>query len=819
MIDDFYSYQKSFSLEDMREAARFYRTLFDKTGVCIEGGEHVVILTGEDEALDRLVLKYLCMLKLLGMTTCVVIAERGREAFIDEHITTSYIYTPVDGDTLERLCRYYAIAPIKGMMHVSAMSLVSDTNMYRILECSEMSLEDIASYGVLDLEFVPSEEDIAKNRDADITRTENADVDWTRVSARINYVDRPMESAEYLDKSAEALRKNYEHKDTDRYLLFGVMKTTKEIRNRLTGYNIVGFVDNNPELAGTTVEGLFVCTPQEIKNRWGEDIKIIISSRYTFDMAKQLMGLGFDLDYNIRIAYAAYRNNLAKSFGINEVDKKIKRGQELYDRIRKDYKDETIIHLPYTGTGDAFFLGLYFSDIKKLHGIDHYIILSASSVCDRVLQLFGETAVIVNRSESEDLIAYTRLKGFRQTNYIVMNDCIDQDIVIRLRGWKGLDFHSLFRKVVYKVDQISDGSNVKRVPSDDIFEKNSLRKGKTVLISPYATTVESLSQQTWQRMVDTLKNKGFDVCTNVAGKEEPILGSIPLNIPFDQVIDFVEQAGFFIGIRSGLCDILAFAKARKVIFYPVWTDRKSSLRNHNYRYYSLRKMGLCTDDLLEIQFAEGKETDIADVTCQFISHKEKPETTCQNKGKACAVFLDRDGTINEDRNYLHSVDDFQYKDGVIEGLKKLSELGFKIIVVTNQSGIARGMYTEEDFLKLNDWMIKDMRQKGINALVTFYCPHHPEGPLEEYRMNCDCRKPDTGLFWKAAEKYDINMEGSFAIGDRLRDLAVVNESGARGILISDEREPVMDRTIVCRDFLTAVDNIEEYMNGVDPWKS
>lgn len=814
MLADFYSYQKPFSIEDMQEAALFYKSLFDKTGVCIEGGEHVVILTGEDETLDRLVLEYLCMLKPLGMTTCVVIAESGRKCFIEEQITTSYIYEPVDHDTLEKLCRYYAIAPIKGMMHVSAMSLVSDTNMYRILECSEMRLEDIAAYGVLGLEFVPAEEDIAKHRDASIVRIEGMDTVKAKVSARICYVDQPMDNTEYLDKCAEAVCRNYNHKDTDRYLLFGVMKTTKALLNRLVNFNIVGFVDNNSELSGSIEEGLQVCSPEEIKSNWGEDIKIIVSSKYTHEMAKQLMELGFELDRNIRIAYAVYKKNIAESFGINETVEKIQRGQEIYERIRRDHKDETIIHLPYTGTGDAFFFGLYFSDIKKLHGIDHYVILSASSVCDRVLQLFGETSVIVNRSESEDLIAYTRLKGFRQTNYIVMNDCIDQDIVIRLRGWKGLNFHHLFRTVVFRADRIADGSNVKKKSSDDIFVKNGLRKGKTVLISPYATTVESLSQPTWQRMVDTLKSKGFDVCTNVAGKEEPIPGSIPLNIPFDQVIDFVEQAGFFIGIRSGLCDIIAFAKANKTIFYPTWTDRTSELRNHNYRYYSFRKMGLCTDDLLEIQFAEGKETDIADVTCQFISHKERAEI----KGTKRVIFLDRDGTINEDRNYLYCVDDFQYKDGVIEGLKKLTDMGYMSIVITNQSGIARGMYTEDEFRELNDWMIKDLKQKGIDVQETLYCPHHPEASVDEYKRICDCRKPDTGLFWRASEKYGINMDGSFAIGDRLRDLAIVNESKVRGILISHEQEPVMDRTIVCRDFLTAVDNIEKYVNGEDPWK-
>ena len=193
--------------------------------------------------------------------------------------------------------------------------------------------------------------------------------------------------------------------------------------------------------------------------------------------------------------------------------------------------------------------------------------------------------------------------------------------------------------------------------------------------------------------------------------------------------------------------------------------------------------------------------------------------TDQMRVNNCAVFLDRDGTINEDRNYLYRIEDFQYKDGVIEGLKRLSELGYLIFIITNQSGIARGYFTEEDYLRLNEWMIKDLRDKGVNIVKTFYCPHLPEGVVKKYSIHCKCRKPGTQLFWDAAREFNVAMDGSFAIGDRTRDLTIVNESETRGILISDEQSVSMDNVITCRDFSAAVVKIEEYMNGVDPWKS
>ncbi len=150
-----------------------------------------------------------------------------------------------------------------------------------------------------------------------------------------------------------------------------------------------------------------------------------------------------------------------------------------------------------------------------------------------------------------------------------------------------------------------------------------------------------------------------------------------------------------------------------------------------------------------------------------------------------AVFLDRDGTINVDKDYLYRIEDFEYIDGAIEGLKALVDLGYMLVVITNQSGIARGFYTEDDYHRINDWMKRDLASRGIKIEATYFCPHLPEGIVKEYAVECDCRKPATGLFWKAAHDLDIDMDHSIAIGDKQRDLSICKESGVKGILISD----------------------------------
>ena len=112
------------------------------------------------------------------------------------------------------------------------------------------------------------------------------------------------------------------------------------------------------------------------------------------------------------------------------------------------------------------------------------------------------------------------------------------------------------------------------------------------------------------------------------------------------------------------------------------------------------------------------------------------------------VFLDRDGTINEEVSYLHKAEDFRFLPGVVEGMKLLYGQGFQLVVITNQAGIGRGYYTEEDAERLHGYMREELRKQGILLQGIYYCPHHLEG-LPPYNMDCSCRKPKAGLFYQA----------------------------------------------------------------------
>ena len=144
--------------------------------------------------------------------------------------------------------------------------------------------------------------------------------------------------------------------------------------------------------------------------------------------------------------------------------------------------------------------------------------------------------------------------------------------------------------------------------------------------------------------------------------------------------------------------------------------------------------------------------------------------------KRKAVFLDRDGTINVDPGYLGDPEKFHFLPGVVNALTRLREAGYLIFVISNQSGIARGFFRDEDLRKIHDKMTAALRAEGIALDGIYYCPHHPA-------EQCSCRKPSPALVLEASRSYDIDLRGSFFIGDRVSDIETGKNAGCSTILV------------------------------------
>lgn len=146
------------------------------------------------------------------------------------------------------------------------------------------------------------------------------------------------------------------------------------------------------------------------------------------------------------------------------------------------------------------------------------------------------------------------------------------------------------------------------------------------------------------------------------------------------------------------------------------------------------------------------------------------------------VFLDRDGVINVERgDYTTTVDEWEWAPGALEGLRILTEAGFGIIIITNQACIAKGLQTEDGLARLHEWMLGVIREHGGDILRIYHCPHQRSD-------GCPCRKPEPGMFFRAAEDFGVRLEGTFMIGDSLRDMEAGRRAGTRTIFIDTGRD-------------------------------
>ena len=148
-----------------------------------------------------------------------------------------------------------------------------------------------------------------------------------------------------------------------------------------------------------------------------------------------------------------------------------------------------------------------------------------------------------------------------------------------------------------------------------------------------------------------------------------------------------------------------------------------------------------------------------------------------------AVFLDRDGTISEEVGYLNHIERFHLYPFAATALRRLNTAGLRTILVTNQSGVARGYFPESLIEEVHAKLQRELARDGAHLDAIYYCPHHPDSKLAPYRMNCDCRKPGLGMIKRAARELDLDLAGSFLVGDKSVDLETAYRAGTRAILV------------------------------------
>lgn len=383
--------------------------------------------------------------------------------------------------------------------------------------------------------------------------------------------------------------------------MFGASVNSRQIIEILREHNIepVNVIDNDKTKVHSYCARLKVISPDEISNIGDEKNIYLLYSAFWREMRQQMQNYGVNKD-NV-VVLSDKHKFLLQHFA------KAMRGKKIYDNLMKKFGDVRVFLCPYTGTGDIYLIGTFWSQYLLHTGVDKYVFVVISGACKRVAELFGIKNIeqLKGKYDCAYLIDYYLLCPDK-LDIKILNDSwgqIHTNPIQWFRGYKGLNFTEMFRRFVFDLKEGSKPNppllkDVKK-ELECLFQENHLQSGKTVVLSPYSNTLADLPDEFWKELADELMKNGYSVTTNSSGGKEPaIAGTVPVFFPLNIAPQFVSRAGYFIGVRSGFCDIISCSEAEKIILY----DSDDRFYNSSaYDYFSLNRMGFC-EDAVEIEF-------------------------------------------------------------------------------------------------------------------------------------------------------------------------------------------------------------------------
>lgn len=584
-------------IEKFRYAMAYCREIFREYAV---GTKNVIVLlVSHDEEINRDTLRFLKTYQEKNKVDYFIIVSsaKGTEKIVENYAKVPYSFvgcSPKESEALEWL---YNLCNLEQYMIVNSFRLSGDHDVFRIADGKTVTKTDIIARVVMGLESVPSEEELLK----EMPIQEIKHIPWFEVWEEVPHASEAVGQLDYIVKQALfPLVCEGKISPSDRIMLFGLTKTAQSAREQLKGYHIVAYLDNDSRKWGKSVAGLPVLNPIEISNRENADLKVLICSRRYQEMIAQLMELGYRRGNHFFVLFSERLGaDLSEASECYILENRILEGKRIYEEIRRTYPTECILVRPHTGTGDIFLLGGYISHIMQRLGKEKVILTVPKHSEKKVAELFGMNALVYPMEEAWKLLAFVRMIGFERLNVFSDNCNIDQKRIAGIEGYKNIDMHTLFQKMVFEKNTKITHFKFEQENADSIFIKYGLKKGKTVLLAPYSGSYKSFPMEQWEKLAVLLMQNGYSVCTNIGGKEETaVRGTAAVAISYSKITDFVSKAGFFIGTRSGLCDIVTASSAVMIVLYPFHLVEDG----HYYRFFSLEKMELRTEKLLEMEY-------------------------------------------------------------------------------------------------------------------------------------------------------------------------------------------------------------------------
>ena len=313
-------------------------------------------------------------------------------------------------------------------------------------------------------------------------------------------------------------------------------------------------------------QGIPIVSPSSILSEDSEEAVVCIATRFYEAMHSQLRKLGFTGEIQKMVDYNTYAEYSLSDETIGKKMKRVEKGMQMVEELEKKYPSYVRIFCPFSVLGDIYFCMSYLPYFLDRQGINDYIVCAAGQACAKVVELFDNCPVEIMEQRELDAIIQAELYSQDENAFIAHQD---RPYVVNL--FKALYIKKISLEKIYCCGVFGLSQETKPVIPRywrEYGDLKSIEKGRAVILSPYAKSVTELRAEVWNEIVSDYLEQGYQVLTNVAGEEKPLQGTKPISPKICEMKSVVEWAGTFIGIRSGMCDVIRTAKCRKIALYP-----------------------------------------------------------------------------------------------------------------------------------------------------------------------------------------------------------------------------------------------------------
>lgn len=353
-----------------------------------------------------------------------------------------------------------------------------------------------------------------------------------------------------------------------RVYLFGHCEATLTLADQLLqcGIRPVAILDNNKIKHGIFYRGIFVQKPDTVLEEEADQAIVLIVTRFYESMNAQLRKLGFVGEVKKLVDYNTYAEYSLSDATVLKKQERLQGGEKTIAALRGKYPGYLLIFCPFQALGDIYFCMSYLPEFLKKRGTLACVLCVVGKGCGAIVSLFGSYAVEIFEQKELDAAVQACLYENENDTFIAHQD---RPYVVDLN--RALYLKKIPLEIIYScgVFGLPVGTEPAQPKCWEEYPGNSeIEKGRAVIFSPYAKSVPPLPDGVWEQMVMDYRKKGYQVFTNVSGSEKPLAGTIPISPRISELKSAVERAGTFIGVRSGLCDVIRTADCRKIALYP-----------------------------------------------------------------------------------------------------------------------------------------------------------------------------------------------------------------------------------------------------------